>query len=208
MISIIKFVEKLKIFQLERALSFAKLFKEGFGEIVMNKYKRAILKRYYKLLYMFSPELYKKKYPMFLRNIGISISESFYSTKHGFIHPSVSFDFNDYSLIEIGDATTISSEVIFLTHDYSISKGLKLIHPSLSGRFLRPIIIGSNSFIGMRTIILPGTRIGSNVIVGAGSIVKGTIPDNVIIAGNPAKILSSTEEWAKRHYGANDFDYI
>ncbi len=174
----------------------------------MNKYKRVILKRYFKILHTVNPEKYKKKYPKYLRDIGINISENYYSTKHGFIAPSVVFDFNDYSLITIGDATTISSEVVFLTHDYSISKGLKLIDPSLSGRFLRSISIGANSFIGMRTMLLPGTTIGNNVIVGAGSIVKGTFPDNVVIAGNPARIICSTEEWAKRHHELQDFDIL
>ena len=174
----------------------------------MNRYKRAMLKLYYKFLGRFRPEKYKEKYPLFLRQIGINISENYYSTKHGFIAPSVVFDANDYSLISIGDATTISSEVVFLTHDYSISKGLKMIDPNLSGRFLRPISVGANSFIGMRTILLPGTSIGDNVIVGAGSVVKGSFPDNVVIAGNPAKILCSTQEWAQRHIELSDYDKI
>lgn len=171
----------------------------------MNIYKKAILKRYYRLLYQISPEKYKEKYPRFLRNIGINISESYYATKHGFIAPSVVFDANDYSLITIGDATTISLDVIFLTHDYSITKGLKLIDPNLKGRFLKPITVGSNCFIGLRTILLPGTTLGDNVIVGAGSVVKGTFPDNVIIAGNPARIIGKTDEWARRHFEAKDY---
>ena len=171
----------------------------------MNKYKRAILKRYYKILYMFNPEKYKEKYPIFLHKIGIDISENYYATKHGFIAPSVVFDANDYSLISIGDATTISSEVVFLTHDYSISKGLKMIDPELSGRFLKPIRVGSNCFVGMRTILLPGTVLGNNVIVGAGAIVKGVFPDNVVIGGNPARIICNTDEWAQKHLAAKDY---
>jgi len=171
----------------------------------MNVYKRAILKRYFKVLYMFNSERYKKKYPKFLRKIGINISDTYYATGHGFISPTVFFDANDYSLITIGDATTISMDVVFLTHDYSISKGLKMIDPNLNGRFLKPITVGSNSFIGMRTILLPGTILGNNVIVGAGSVVKGTFPDNVVIAGNPAKIICKTDEWAKRHYEQQDY---
>lgn len=171
----------------------------------MNVYKRAILKRYLKILYMFNPEKYKKKYPNFLRDIGINISETYYSTGHGFISPTVFFDANDYSLITIGDATTISMDVVFLTHDYSIAKGLRMLDPSLNGRFLKPIKVGSNSFIGMRTILLPGTTLGDNVIVGAGSVVKGTFPDGVVIAGNPAKIICKTEEWAQRHYDQQDY---
>ena len=41
----------------------------------------------------------------------------------------------------------------------------------------------------MNSIILKGTNIGKNCIIGAGSVVHGTFPDNVIIAGNPAKII-------------------
>ena len=172
----------------------------------MNRYQRAILKIYYQILYKFNSERYKEKYPAFLRKMGINISDTYYATKHGFIAPSVSFDANDYSLITIGDATTISLDVVFLTHDYSISKGLKLIDPNLSGRFLKPIRVGSNCFVGMRTILLPGTTLGDNVIVGAGAVVKGTFPDNVVIAGNPAKVICTTDEWAKRHYEAKDYE--
>lgn len=171
----------------------------------MNIYKKAILKRFYKLLYQLNPEAYKRKYPKFLREIGIDISENYYATRHGFIAPNVVFDANDYSMITIGDATTISTDVVFLTHDYSISKGLKLIDSKLSGRFLKPIRIGSNCFIGMRSILLPGTVLGDHVIVGAGSIVKGVFPDNVVICGNPARIICTTEEWAKRHYDIQDY---
>lgn len=171
----------------------------------MNRYKRVLLKYYYKLLYRFNSEKYKRVYPLFLRKLGINISEHYYDTKHGFIAPSVYFDGNDYSLITIGDASTISLDVVFLTHDYSISKGLKMIDPALKGRFLKPIKIGSNCFVGMRTILLPGTTIGNNVIIGAGSVVKGTYPDNVVICGNPARIICSTEEWARRHYENQDY---
>ena len=171
----------------------------------MNIYLKAILKRYYKILYKFNSEKYKEKYPKFLRKIGIDISENYYSTKHGFIAPSVVFDANDYSLITIGNATTISMDVVFLTHDYSVSKGLKMIDPKLDGRFLKPIKVGNNCFIGMRTILLPGTVLGDNVIVGAGAVVKGTFPDNVVIGGNPARIICKTDEWAKRHYEAKDY---
>ena len=171
----------------------------------MNKYKKAMLKRYYKILHMLNPEKYKNKYPEFLRKMGIDISGNYYQTKHGYIAPSVAFDGNDYSLISIGDATTISSEVVFLTHDYSISKGLKTIHPELNGRFLKPIRVGSNCFIGMRAILLPGTVLGNNVIVGAGAIVKGVFPDNVVIGGNPARIICCTDDWAKWHLEAKDY---
>lgn len=58
----------------------------------------------------------------------------------------------------------------------------------------RPIVIGEGCFIGTNSIILKGTILGKNVVVGAGSVVSGTFPDNVIIAGNPAKIIKENLE--------------
>lgn len=49
--------------------------------------------------------------------------------------------------------------------------------------------IGKQSIIGYASIILPGVRIGDNVIVGAGSVVSRDVPSNCIVAGNPAKII-------------------
>ena len=58
----------------------------------------------------------------------------------------------------------------------------------------RPISIGEGCFIGANCIILKGTVIGNNCVVGAGSVVCGVFPDNVIIAGNPAKIIKNNEK--------------
>ena len=57
----------------------------------------------------------------------------------------------------------------------------------------RPIVIGEGCFIGANSIILKGTTLGNNVVVGAGSVVSGAYPDNVIIAGNPARVIKQNE---------------
>ena len=57
-----------------------------------------------------------------------------------------------------------------------------------------PITIGDDCFIGMNSIILKGANLGNNVIVGAGSVVHGTWPDNCVIAGNPAKLVKRLDE--------------
>lgn len=54
-------------------------------------------------------------------------------------------------------------------------------------------MIGDNVFIGARSVILPGVHIGNNVIVGAGSVVTKSIPDNMVAAGNPARLLKQTD---------------
>jgi len=51
------------------------------------------------------------------------------------------------------------------------------------------VSIGSGSWLGAGTVILPGARIGKNVVVAAGSVVRGTIPDRCVVAGVPARIV-------------------
>lgn len=78
--------------------------------------------------------------------------------------------------IHIGDYCMIAGPSI-LTHD--MCRGIKAVDT----------YIGDNCFIGGGTIILPGIHIGNNCIVGAGSVVTKDVPDNCIVAGNPARII-------------------
>lgn len=82
--------------------------------------------------------------------------------------------------------------VVVLTHDYS-----KAVMKNFYGDDIgegAETIIGNNVFVGMNSVILMGSHIGNNVIIGAGSIVHGTIPDNVVVAGNPARVICTLEE--------------
>lgn len=62
----------------------------------------------------------------------------------------------------------------------------------------RPVHIGKNVFIGCNCLILKGTEIGANSIVGAGSVVCGKFPENVIIAGNPARVIKNLKSGEER----------
>jgi serine acetyltransferase len=53
----------------------------------------------------------------------------------------------------------------------------------------QPVTIGSGSWIGHGAVILPGTRLGRNVVVAAGSVVRGEVPDHSVVAGVPAKVI-------------------
>lgn len=67
----------------------------------------------------------------------------------------------------------------------------ELLHHEHDGK---PVHIGENSWCGAGVTILPGVVIGKDVIVGAGSVVTKEFPDNLIIAGDPAKIIRTFEE--------------
>lgn len=56
------------------------------------------------------------------------------------------------------------------------------------------VVFGDNCWFGGGVTVLPGVSIGSNCVIGAGSVVTNNIPDNVIVAGNPAKIIKTIEE--------------
>ena len=70
-----------------------------------------------------------------------------------------------------------------------------------------PITIGDNVWIGGSVTILPGVTIGSNVVIGAGSVVTKDLPDNVIAAGNPCRVIRTiTEEDRDFYYRDRKFD--
>jgi len=91
-------------------------------------------------------------------------------------------------LIDIGDHVAISSGTSFVTHD--ATPWLFEDHPEMDvfGR----IEVGNNTFFGTNCTILPGTRIGSNCVIGSGAVVRGVIPDDSVVFGNPAKVLMKT----------------
>ena len=94
-------------------------------------------------------------------------------------------------LVEIGDHVAIAAGVQFVTHE-GAAWLLRPQHPDLQvfGR----IRIDDDCVIGMNSILLPGTTIGRRCVIGAGSIVKGEVPEGSVFAGNPARFLKKTDE--------------
>lgn len=89
--------------------------------------------------------------------------------------------------LTINDDTLISEEVVIFTHDH----GLNPHSPAIG----IPKIIESGVWIGMRSVIMPSCkRIGKNAVIGAGSIVTKDVPENAIVAGNPAKVIRFRED--------------
>lgn len=98
-------------------------------------------------------------------------------------------------LITIGNNVYITADVTFVTHD----GGTLILRKEVPDLELTaPISIGNNVYIGIKTIILPGTKIGNRCIIGAGSVVKGEYPDNSVIAGVPAKVIKTVDEYLEK----------
>lgn len=64
----------------------------------------------------------------------------------------------------------------------------------------KPVTIGDNVWIGGNTVINPGVTIGSNVVIGSGAVVTKDIPDGVIAAGNPCKVIRPITEKDKQYW--------
>jgi acetyltransferase-like isoleucine patch superfamily enzyme len=101
----------------------------------------------------------------------------------------------------VGKNCTLTGST-FLGHDASATLFLPelnvLSSPWLPGArksIRKPIYIGDNVFIGVGCIVLPGIKIGNNVVVGAGSVVTKNIPNNVVVAGNPAKFICTIDAY-------------
>ena len=91
--------------------------------------------------------------------------------------------------IEIGNKSLIGANVKIIDNDFHpVDPEDRLEHDN-SKIAHAPVIIGDNVFIGMNSIILKGTVIGNNCVIGAGSVVHGKFEDNCVIAGNPAKVI-------------------
>lgn len=171
--------------------------KRILSRVVFHSEKKLI-----QLVSYFNHRLYMKLYLKILKKQGMKISGTpryiGYNTK-----------FDDLSLISLGNRVVISDECHFLTHDYSVTTALIAINkePDTDIALVRGIEIGSNVFIGKKTIIMPNTRVGNDVIIGAGTVLRGKIPDGSIVIGNPSVVIGSiydqAEKWSE--YLTNDF---
>ena len=84
--------------------------------------------------------------------------------------------------IHIGANTLVAGGVKILSHDHCKRVGE-------NQPFLMHTYIGKNCFIAVGAIILPGVKIGDEVIVGAGAVVTKDVPSKTVVAGNPAKVI-------------------
>jgi acetyltransferase-like isoleucine patch superfamily enzyme len=98
-------------------------------------------------------------------------------------------------LITLGSNVYITAECKFLTHDGG-TLILRNEVPDLELTF--PIEIGNDVYIGNRVTVLPGTKVGNRCIVGACALLRGTYPDNSVIAGVPAKVIGTVDDYLEK----------
>lgn len=143
---------------------------QGFKRFVKGPLKLALV-----AINKLSNPTYKKLYPRYLSWLGINLSRDFSSYGDPWISPECRFDAAGYNLITLGEGVTISYGTSILVHDFSIDKAL-FARRNKHGKFIKPVSIGRNCFIGANAMILPGTTIGNNCIIGGGLSSKASSP--------------------------------
>ncbi len=93
----------------------------------------------------------------------------------------------------IGKNVMIGPDVVFISSNHRFDDPDRPIQEQ-GVIEVGPIIVGDNTWIGARAIILPGVKIGKCVIIGAGAVVTKDVPDYAIVAGNPARIIRLRKE--------------
>ena len=129
------------------------------------------------------------EYVRFLRKQGIRIGENV-----NFRYPSHTLiDTTRPCLVEMGNNIDINDNFTILTHDFGtfVFREYYKDFVNSSGK----VKIGNNIVFGRDVTVLKGVTIGNNCIIGAGSIITKSIPDNSVVAGNPAKVICSLDEY-------------
>jgi maltose O-acetyltransferase len=91
----------------------------------------------------------------------------------------------DAAPITIGDDVQVGPNVQLLTPTHPLDPALR----RSKWEAAEPIVIGDNAWLGGGAIVLPGVRVGTDTVVGAGAVVTRDLPDRVVAVGNPARII-------------------
>jgi maltose O-acetyltransferase len=120
-----------------------------------------------------------------LKSRGLVVGRNFH------LQQGVHLDPSHCHHITIGDDVTMAPDVHVLAHDASTKRHLGYTR-------IAKVDIGDRVFIGDSSIILPGVRIGSDVVIGAGSVVTRDIPEDSVACGNPASVVGPLRPWLER----------
>ena len=95
----------------------------------------------------------------------------------------------DCNMVHLGNDVLLAPKVQIYTAYHPIEPKIRLTGKELAS----PVIVGDNVWLGGGVIVCPGVKIGNNVTIGAGSVVTKDIPDNVVAAGNPCRVIKSVD---------------
>lgn len=121
-----------------------------------------------------------------LVKMGLKVGTNFHRMHDVILDPSHCW------LIEIGNDVTMAPRVHVLAHDTSTKMHLGY---TKIGR----VKIGNKVFVGADTVILPNVTIGDNCVIGANSTVSKDIPAGSVVAGNPAKVITTMESFLEKN---------
>lgn len=127
---------------------------------------------------------------------GFQIEQPFHCDFGYNIHIGKNF-YANYNLVILDEATVTIGDYVFIAPDcglYTAGHPINAVQRNAGLEYAKPITIGNHVWIGGGVRIMPGITIGSNVVIGSGSIVTKNIPDGVIAAGNPCKVLREIAE--------------
>lgn len=123
--------------------------------------------------------------------------------KHVHFGKNIYTNFNltlvDDTQIYVGDFCQIGPNVVLATAGHPILPELR----ERAYQYNAPVRIGQNCWLGANVVVVPGVTIGNNVVVGAGSVVTRDLPDNVVAAGNPCRILREVNDHDREYYFKN-----
>lgn len=153
----------------------------------MKKYNKKQLKRI--RIYFIFDALKRSKY-IVKHKIFKEVGENFFFQPRKI--PS------DPELIKFHNNVVVTSGVVFMTHDVTNIMLNNISNNHYYKYYSGCIEVMNNVFIGSNSIILPNIKIGNNVIIAAGSIVTKDIPDNSVVAGNPARIIESFDKYLEK----------
>ena len=164
-----------------RSRQLTRLFNQTTEE--QRAYRKELLKE---LFYATGEDLYIE--PPFRCDYGrnIRVGENFYAN----------FDcvILDVGKVTIGDHVMLAPRVGIYTAGHPLDAGVR----TRGLEFGKAVTIGNHVWVGANVSINPGVTIGNNVVVGSGSVVTRDIPDNVVAAGNPCRVIRQITEAEKR----------
>ena len=146
---------------------------------VLLKIKKRIVKLF------FSPEKYAK-------SIGVNIGTN------NFIPDKNCWSSEPY-LITVGSNCQITTGVRIFTHGGGNVVRNKYPDFDVFGK----VTIGDWVYIGTNSLIMPGVTIGDGALIAAGSVVTKSVPSGVVVGGNPAKIISTVDNYIKNNIAFN-----